>query len=61
MSLGTDHAEGARHRQLHRRDDRQRRLPRIALGIGIMCIFVMGFNHFVWRRLYTMAESRLHF
>jgi NitT/TauT family transport system permease protein len=35
--------------------------PRIALGIGIMCIFVMGFNHFVWRRLYTLAESRLHF
>jgi len=35
--------------------------PRIALGIGIMCVFVMGFNHFVWRRLYTMAESRLHF
>jgi len=26
-----------------------------------MCIFVMGFNHFVWRRLYRMAESRLHF
>ena len=35
--------------------------PRIALGIGVMCIFVMGFNHFVWRRLYIMAESRLHF
>jgi NitT/TauT family transport system permease protein len=35
--------------------------PRIALGIGIMCIFVMGFNHFVWRRLYLMAENRLHF
>ena len=35
--------------------------PRIALGIGIMCIFVMGFNHFVWRRLYRMAENRLHF
>ena len=35
--------------------------PRIALGIGVMCIFVMGFNHFVWRRLYLMAESRLHF
>jgi NitT/TauT family transport system permease protein len=35
--------------------------PRIALGIGIMCIFVMAFNHFVWRRLYRMAESRLHF
>ena len=35
--------------------------PRIALGIGVMCIFVMGCNHFVWRRLYRMAESRLHF
>ena len=35
--------------------------PRIALGIGVMCIFVMGFNHFVWRRLYRMAEERLHF
>jgi len=35
--------------------------PRIALGIGVMCIFVMGFNHFVWRRLYRMADNRLHF
>jgi NitT/TauT family transport system permease protein len=35
--------------------------PRIALGIGVMCIFVMGFNNFVWRRLYRMAENRLHF
>ncbi|MES2129624.1 MAG: ABC transporter permease subunit [Pseudomonadota bacterium] len=35
--------------------------PRIALGIGIMCIFVMALNHFVWRRLYKMAENRLHF
>jgi NitT/TauT family transport system permease protein len=35
--------------------------PRIALGIGVMCMFVMGFNHFVWRRLYRMAEDRLHF
>ncbi|MGA8863041.1 MAG: ABC transporter permease subunit [Gallionella sp.] len=35
--------------------------PRIALGIGVMCVFVMGFNHFVWRRLYLMAENRLHF
>jgi len=24
--------------------------PRIALGIGAMCVFVMGMNHFVWRR-----------
>ncbi len=35
--------------------------PRIALGIGIMCIFVMGFNHFIWRKLYRLAENRLHF
>jgi NitT/TauT family transport system permease protein len=35
--------------------------PRIALGIAVMCIFVMGFNHFVWRKLYRMTEDRLHF
>jgi NitT/TauT family transport system permease protein len=35
--------------------------PRIALGIGVMCVFIMGFNHFVWRRLYLMADGRLHF
>jgi NitT/TauT family transport system permease protein len=35
--------------------------PRIALGIGVMCLFVMGLNHFVWRRLYRLAEDRMHF
>ena len=35
--------------------------PRIALGIGVMCVFVMAMNHFVWRRLYRLAEERLHF
>ena len=35
--------------------------PRIALGIGVMCLFVMGLNHFVWRRLYRLADERLHF
>ena len=35
--------------------------PRIALGIGVMCIFVMGFNRFVWRKLYQMAEKGLNF
>jgi len=35
--------------------------PRIALGIGVMSLFVMGFNRFVWRRLYAMAENGLHF
>ncbi len=35
--------------------------PRIALGIGVMCAFVMAMNHLVWRRLYRMAEDRMHF
>lgn len=34
--------------------------PRIALGIGVMCLFVMALNHLVWRRLYRLAEGRLH-
>ncbi len=33
--------------------------PRIALGIAVMCVYVMGFNHFVWRRLYVLAAERL--
>jgi NitT/TauT family transport system permease protein len=35
--------------------------PRIALGIGVMCVFVMGMNRFVWRKLYALAENRMHF
>jgi NitT/TauT family transport system permease protein len=35
--------------------------PRISLGIGVMCVYVMTLNHFVWRRLYRMAEDRMHF
>ena len=35
--------------------------PRIALGIAVMCVFVMSMNHFVWRRLYQMAQDRMHF
>jgi NitT/TauT family transport system permease protein len=35
--------------------------PRIALGIGVMCAYVMTLNHFVWRRLYRLAEDRMHF
>jgi NitT/TauT family transport system permease protein len=31
---------------------------RIALGIGVMCIFVMLLNRFFWRRLYSLAEDR---
>lgn len=33
---------------------------RIALGIGVMCIFVMLLNRFFWRKLYALAEDRSH-
>jgi NitT/TauT family transport system permease protein len=32
--------------------------PRIALGISVMCVFVMGFNLFLWRPLYMRAAER---
>jgi NitT/TauT family transport system permease protein len=32
--------------------------PRIALGICVMCIYVMLFNRLLWRRLYRLAEER---
>ena len=34
--------------------------PRIALGIGMMSLFVVGINRLVWRRLYGLAERRYH-
>jgi NitT/TauT family transport system permease protein len=32
---------------------------RIALGIGVMCVFVMLLNRFFWRKLYLLAEGRI--
>ncbi len=32
--------------------------PRIVLGVGLMSVFVVGFNRFVWRRLYDLAEDK---
>jgi NitT/TauT family transport system permease protein len=32
--------------------------PRIALGISVMCLFVMCLNRFVWQRLYRRAAER---
>ncbi|MBC3860926.1 ABC transporter permease subunit [Undibacterium jejuense] len=32
---------------------------RIALGIGVMCIFVTLLNRFFWRKLYLLAEDRI--
>jgi NitT/TauT family transport system permease protein len=34
--------------------------PRIVLGIGMMSLFVVGFNRLFWRRLYDLAETRYH-
>jgi NitT/TauT family transport system permease protein len=31
---------------------------RIALGIGVMCVFVMLLNRFFWRKLYLLADER---
>jgi len=32
--------------------------PRIALGIGMMSLFVVGINRVLWRRLYRLAERQ---
>ena len=33
--------------------------PQVALGIGVMSLFVLGFNRMVWRPLYAYGERRL--
>jgi NitT/TauT family transport system permease protein len=33
--------------------------PRIALGIAVLCLYVLLFNRLLWRRLYSLAEERL--
>ncbi|QQS16391.1 MAG: ABC transporter permease subunit [Neisseriales bacterium] len=33
--------------------------PRLALGIGMMCLFVMSLNGFVWRKLYRISVERI--
>lgn len=33
--------------------------PRIALGITVLCLYVLLFNRLLWRRLYNLAEERL--
>lgn len=32
----------------------------IIFGIFIMCLFVVGINRFLWRRLYALAETKYH-
>ncbi len=33
-------------------------LPRVVLGVSIMCIFITLFNRLIWRPLYTYGERR---
>jgi NitT/TauT family transport system permease protein len=33
--------------------------PRIALGVGILCLYVILFNRLLWRRLYNIAAEKL--
>ncbi|MGH3426385.1 MAG: ABC transporter permease subunit, partial [Mycobacteriales bacterium] len=33
-------------------------LQRIVLGVGLMCLFVVGANRLVWRLIYAIAHSR---
>ncbi|WP_242604216.1 ABC transporter permease [Legionella beliardensis] len=35
--------------------------PRIALGTGMMCLYVLAFNHLLWRPLYRLAHERFNF
>jgi len=35
--------------------------PKIALGTGMMCVYVLVFNQLIWRPLYRLAEERFNF
>lgn len=35
--------------------------PKIALGTAVMCLYVLTFNHLIWRPLYRLAERRFNF
>jgi len=35
--------------------------PQIAIGTGVMCLYVLIFNHLIWRPLYRLAEERFNF
>ncbi|KTD17730.1 ABC transporter permease [Legionella jordanis] len=35
--------------------------PKIALGTAMMCLYVLMFNHLIWRPLFRLAQERFHF
>jgi len=32
--------------------------PRVALGIAVMCLYVLVFNRIIWQPLYNLAQKR---
>jgi len=34
-------------------------MPRLILGVGVLCVFVTALNRLLWRRLYGWAEERV--
>lgn len=34
--------------------------PKIALGTAMMCVYVLVFNHLIWRPLYQLAQNRFN-
>jgi NitT/TauT family transport system permease protein len=34
--------------------------PQIVLGTACMCIYVLVFNHLIWRPLYRLAQERFN-
>jgi len=34
--------------------------PQIALGTGMMCFYVLTFNHLIWRPLYRLSQERFN-
>lgn len=35
--------------------------PKIALGTAMMCLYVLAFNHLLWKPLYRLSEERFNF
>ena len=58
--MGRHDADRDRHRRLYRAvTTAEGDAARIALGIGVLCLYVLAFNRLLWRRLYDLAAERL--
>ena len=57
---GDTKLDRARARRLYRQATDAGDIPRVVLGIAVMCVFVVLFNRLLWRPLYAYAERRLH-